>query len=944
MKYDAYYFIEILNFLFFLSLFPRIKSKKLRNLRENETIQKYINIGVNDTYQILLKKDDDTRKIIIDLMIFSGDAILLLNETNPSIRYYQIGNKIFYYIYVDKNESQLHDYLLNVCALKNSYYSVRYTLEKRNIKDSKNFVIIPNNANFLLTINPNDEYIITNKKIKLMNEKNSSSLLVNFNFINCVGKIFRRENVDNSDDDIQALNSNDDYYIQDIKKYDDSKKYDYEILIYKVEQGSYEHRMCMVYISNMELAYNGIDGNLSQSILVGENIPQKIIFDNNITSVKYLYQIPDINNNLAIKFIFFKKAKYIVYFYIKNHEENYKYLKNITIFSDGQEIIESSDYNNKCENGQECALLVEIKLFDDNIKKDDLELEISIKSLSTKEKYPSYLIKNKINSDYLNINSPNYYYTDIGQKIAGEITINFYRGDGVIFGSIVKKDNSEISNQDWMGSYKFPSTLNDSILFVSYLKKLIFTANDTSDCVKGCYLLITVVHNDTLCNPHDDNNDSRYFGYDISVFTESNSISEIPRIVDLPLEKYVLGSTSGTENSNYYMITIPYDAEKVIFDIQGENLLIFISIYKSIKVFNDYKYPSETFHHWKFYTYSKLSLLSITKKEITDILKEYRLIKTLEGIILTISINQRFKENTFKSIYTLKYHLEYIHNNFNFNIYEVYCDQQVLCNTSYITDTNKFQCLYMIKYNKDDEKYKLIIYPILEDKSTDFSIYAKFIPKEYYDLQNFDELQNLIPNKNSDYSSDSINEEFLYINLNDRDDHYLFINIETDNNTTMSLLSTLTTFDYSSVPNPSTSKLFLIKDNDIKFSFDLREDLLINIATIKGHGKINWEGENISHSLSGRDDSISLTTSKIIFNNNSNYECNILDIKNERDNENSQLPNSLLIYLSFNMRSPYSNFDEFQLGKSFNLIYRNTYFPITIYIINFRMPLLQYIF
>jgi len=130
----------------------------------------------------------------------------------------------------------------------------------------------------------------------------------------------------------------------------------------------------------------------------------------------------DIKNDLAIKFIPNARAEYTVNFYIKN--EN---IRQIKVGTKQQEIIESSLYSKSCIQNEECTLIVEIKLNENNVQNIHFELETTIKSISIKEKYPSYLIKNKINREYLNYKSPNYYFTDIGQKISGEIIINYYR-------------------------------------------------------------------------------------------------------------------------------------------------------------------------------------------------------------------------------------------------------------------------------------------------------------------------------------------------------------------------------------------------------------------------------------------------------------------------------------------------------------------------------------
>ena len=75
------------------------------------------------------------------------------------------------------------------------------------------------------------------------------------------------------------------------------------------------------------------------------------------------------------------------------------------------------------QSNKECNLILEISLNSQSPINKDLYLETTIKSISSVSKYPSYLIKNKINREYLNYKSPNYYFTDIGQKISKVQTI-----------------------------------------------------------------------------------------------------------------------------------------------------------------------------------------------------------------------------------------------------------------------------------------------------------------------------------------------------------------------------------------------------------------------------------------------------------------------------------------------------------------------------------------
>ena len=933
---------SIINVLIYiLIVFSLLFLVKGETLIENETIQKYIKKDEIISYNLNINTGDVITKILIDLMIFSGDVIIQLPEKSENIHKYETANKIF--LSIVTAEFDLTKFSFEVKANTYSFYSLRYTAVRKDEKESDLTNIIPINTNFLVTVYPFDEeggLNMISKKLKFENKSNNNNpFLINFYSLNCAYKFYL---IDKNDKKIN-LKSKDDYFVQDLITPEDeiysTKKYTFVTEIIRVEQGTYNKKMCMIYASSTELDTS--NQNLENYILVGENVPQKVIFNSSeVNNIKYLYEIPDIKNDLAIKFIPNARAEYTVNFYIKN--EN---IRQIKVGTKQQEIIESSLYSKYCIQNEECKLIVEIKLNENNVQNKDFELETTIKSISIKEKYPSYLIKNKINREYLNYKSPNYYFTDIGQKISGEIIINYYRGNGMIFGKIVKKDQSPENNPEWRGIYEFPSRINGTLKYTSYLKKLVFTEEDTANCEDECYLLLSVVNNITTNNNEKEYNydyeDYRYFGFDILIITNSLSIQSLNPLITLPLERYVIGSISQIESApdfrRYYIINIPYDAEKVIFDLQSENVAMYVNVYLKDDIkFEDYKYPSKNIHFWDFYSKGKPQLFEISKQ---DVEKETNgQIDSLESISLTICVEAQSNDNDLSTIYALKYHLEL---NPKLNIYEIYSDQQTLCQTNKLDGFDKYNCLYLVKYNKNDIKYFLLLYPLLENQSTDFQIFADFVPRETYDLYKENELENLIPKSNAEFSPEKIKDKFLYINLNDKIDKYLYVRIQTDQITNIRLLSTFSTFDYSSVPNPSTSQLYIITNNEMKFSFFYKDAIIINLISILGGANIYWQDEeqnNIIHRLRGRDDRLSFISPPLRKDDSSIYNSLMIKNRNISSYNESQIPGGFIFYMTFYLRMGKINFDELGFGKSFNLNYRDTHFPLNLY---FKLDNLQ---
>ena len=919
------YFLCLLSFLIF------VNGNKEINLNENETDKQYIKKADVNSYTIKATYENG-KKYLIDVMIFSGDIVLLYEDKKNKIHKYETANKVFLSILSDKDISE---YVIQVQAMKSSYYSLRYVELKGNENEVGKINEIPINTNFLVTLNPlNSDGSYQSRKIKFKSDK---PLLVNFYSLNCIHKIYKviKDDSDNSEKSV-LLKSTDDYFVQDINnKQNDNNEYSYHIEINSIELGKYNKKMCMIYTNSYEVD----DKDLDKNILVGDNVPQKVKFNSNeFKKIKYLYQIPNKNNDIAIKFIFTERAKYDVNFYIDKIKK-YK----ITISANHQEIIYSHDYfGQDGDSNKECNLIVEINLNSPSSGDKDLYLETTIKSISSIYKYPSYLIKNKINSEYLNSKSPNYYFTDIGQGISGEIIINYHRGNGMIFGKIVPKSEIYNENAEWKGVYDFPNKVQGSMKYNSFLKKLEFTELDTLECTNECYLLLNVVNvnskynnsvNDTLIEDQHE-----YFGFDILIITFSPSIvsSIYFPLIYLPLEKYVIGSISNNKISpdyiRYYIINIPSDAKKVILELQSDDAAMYINVYKRDDYyFIDNKYPTNINHCWNFYSKGKPRLFEIPYDDIIRKAAEISAIgDTNEGLSLTIAIETNNQNNDLSSIYALKSHI--ISSNLNIN--EVYSDQQTLCKTEVLySPITHYRCLYIIKYNKNDINNHLLINPVLEDETRDYIMFANFIDRELYDLYKTTSLESSIPSVKN-YAKMTDKEDFLYIDLNNKQEQYIFISIETERNINVKLLTTFSTFSYSVSPNPSTPQLYIIKDDLLKFTFINTDDFMINLVSILGGANIYWEDdeENKVYQIRGRDDRLSLTCPSVKqYYQDTKYLTLTIENRNITSHSDSQIPDAFIFYLTFYFRSSKNNLDKFNLGKSFNLNYRSTYFPLLFY-------------
>ena len=357
---------------------------------------------------------------------------------------------------------------------------------------------------------------------------------------------------------------------------------------------------------------------------------------------------------------------------------------------------------------------------------------------------------------------------------------------------------------------------------------------------------------------------------------------------------------------SFYIFTIPYDADSIVFDFQSEYAIL------SIIISDKEKYV------WKFISRGKPGLYEI-KKDI--LLEQAKKENSIKGIELQLCISAEKTDSIFSTVFALKIHLS---KNDIINIHDVNSDQQTLCNLTEFNGKNKnFRCLFVVRYNHNNTLDNLYIYPLFEDLSIEYSIYADFIDEIIYDSNDLEQLKNLIPNKNSEFTTDDKREDILMIDFTNDRNKYVYVSVEADKPGIVKLLTTYSTYDYTTNPNPSTPQLYVLKDKELIFEFNEKDSLMLNFVGLFGNAKIYWKDEeNITYHL-GRNERLSLTSSNIKQKQNDNSK-NIIIIENLNEK-------GFIFYITYYLRSSKINFDQLFFDNSFNLNYRETNFPITLY-------------
>ena len=210
----------------------------------------------------------------------------------------------------------------------------------------------------------------------------------------------------------------------------------------------------------------------------------------------------------------------------------------------------SSVLKTNCNEDSLCPIVVEVE-YDKEITKTDPMIEVTIREIKNT---PTYLQKGQAKVDFVCGDKLYYLYTDIGKNEIGEITINFFREFGYIWGRIVRKDQTSIDEEaNWRGIYRMPSKeWEDSLPFNGYTKKFEVGLEQTQDCIEGCYLLLSI----QVSQIGEYVRDNKFYPFTIiSRITPNNhAYTDIPKVV-IQTDEYIVGNVDLSEYG-FHMILL----------------------------------------------------------------------------------------------------------------------------------------------------------------------------------------------------------------------------------------------------------------------------------------------------------------------------------------------------------------------------------------------------
>ena len=882
-------------------------------LIENEKFSKFVISGETGSFIADFQEAKIIQRVTFDIMIFSGDVTFTVNE-NVHVNYdkYYLSNKIF--IHFTLGQRTIDKIIIDYSAEMNSFFTIQYGMHSYN--NEQLLETIPSGESYLMQIDPTYESRTKNIYFSNFFSKYKNEYLINFFEINCEFEVKR------GDDTIIDFF---DGYAQDIINSSyidyDYNSYLYTIRITEPDLSNYNHKMCMMYVAGYES-----ETNHDREIVVGDNINQQIIFKYNFKKVRFLYPLPDINKDIVVNINVIDKAFYNITIF-----SAYTDVKQTIITRSQKLYLKGSVVGRKCQQNAVCPVIVQVE-FQSEIVKTDPMIEITIREIKNN---PSYLQKGQAKLDFVCGDKIYYLYTDIGKNELGEITVNFLREFGNLWAKVVRKDQSlPDDNSNWRGIYRMPSEdWGDSLPFNGYTKKLFVSSEDTTDCIEGCYLLISI----QISQIGDYVEDYKFYPFSIITrITPSNrAYTDVPKVV-IQVDEFIIGNVDVAENEKifeFFEIWLPHDSNIVLFDWQSSVAGLYINL-GGIR-------PTTKIADFKLLPPGKDSILNLTKTEILE-KAEIKKIKipyynSIQDINLVIGIWTDKTDSIDTEIYSLKVHLPDEDINSNLDIYEVNTDQKILCNPIRIAE-NEYRCLFVVTYDNEDVNMftPLLVYGGSLNNGALSYIYANFIDRNIYDEYIKKDLINNIPTFQT-ATLNSKEEGVDYIFKSDLlKDKYVFINIMTDKPEPIIIVTSMPIYNYISYdikefyPNPSTEQLLSVSGDRLRLSFPCTESITVNIVTLNGHAELSWKNDpNTVFVVRGTGDRISLSSGS----NADQLIIRKLGDSNNNNNKNLQYMENpgFAFYISYIIKDNDIRFNEITYGKSLEITYRDADLPVILY-------------
>ena len=901
-------------------------------LIEGENRAKYAIQGETGKFLIDFKNAVKLSNVGVEIMVHTGEVTFdsVTSLTSPFFTKYLLSNKVFFDFDLNKETCGIIE--VSFKAIKNSFFTIKYVFDYSTATTPYSEEIIFPGESYMINMDPGSD----TKTLRFNNDryKSGQMYLTNFFAINCDFKVTTNK-AQGGETEIPFA----DGYAQDTLNYDEgqiysSSYYDYKVSIEKIEESNYNKKMCMLYV----IGYQTMDLFYSTRIWIGNNINQQIIFNDFFTYIKFLYPVPDLNTDLVVYANIIDKAFYYINIAIDS-EDNKVYRDTIT--KSTPYYLDTDLFSKNCTANTFCNIIIEIQLVRpiESLPKTNHMVEITVREATKEGDYtllrvPTYIQKGIAKKDFTTGDGYYYVYTDLGKNDQGDITVNFFRDYGEVYGRIVKKDSKdEGAEVEWMEKYRLPGGEwpGDEVNYNKYLKKYHISIEDTEDCIGGCYLILGII----ISQIGEIAEEWKFYPFSIITEISQNSYgqsTDIP-VTTIQVDEFIIGNvkiSNNVEISQFYKIWLPRDTYELYFDWQSELAGLYINVDDSL--------PTAANADFILKPNGTDSILVLEKNQILEAIEKKKVPLPYEGSLedvkLTIGIWTDKTDSVGTELYSLRVHEVNIEQS-DLDIYEVNTDQKILCKPKSI-GTGKYYCLFMVTYDDQDVKQQsdLLVYATSTNKGDSTVMYASFISANIYNEFIADTLRGSIPNENSAaYDTINLDTNYFYIQLHkiQSKDQYLYVNVISFFPDDIMMVASMNCFDRTQegniqifYPKAKTEQIVQAKEDSLILDFSVDSSLIVNIENLGGEADLRWEEDDqVVHYLRGKGDRLTLTTS-------TNYK-RLLIKKLKSDKPIKEKDPGFVFIFDYYSRDSSKNFDEVVYGSSIEMAYRDTDLPVYMY-------------
>ena len=901
-------------------------------LIEGENRAKYAIQGETGKFLIDFKNAVKLSNVGVEIMVHTGEVTFdsVTSLTSPFFTKYLLSNKVFFDFDLKKETCGIIE--VSFKAIKNSFFTIKYVLDYSTATTPYSEEIIFPGESYMINMDPGSD----TKTLRFNNDryKSGQMYLTNFFAINCDFKVTTNK-AQGGETEIPFA----DGYAQDTLNYDEgqiysSSYYDYKVSIEKIEESNYNKKMCMLYV----IGYQTMDLFYSTRIWIGNNINQQIIFNDFFTYIKFLYPVPDLNTDLVVYANIIDKAFYYINIAIDS-EDNKVYRDTIT--KSTPYYLDTDLFSKNCTANTFCNIIIEIQLVRpiESLPKTNHMVEITVREATKEGDYtllrvPTYIQKGIAKKDFTTGDGYYYVYTDLGKNDQGDITVNFFRDYGEVYGRIVKKDSKdEGAEVEWMEKYRLPGGEwpGDEVNYNKYLKKYHISIEDTEDCIGGCYLILGII----ISQIGEIAEEWKFYPFSIITEISQNSYgqsTDIP-VTTIQVDEFIIGNvkiSNNVEISQFYKIWLPRDTYELYFDWQSELAGLYINVDDSL--------PTAANADFILKPNGTDSILVLEKNQILEAIEKKKVPLPYEGSLedvkLTIGIWTDKTDSVGTELYSLRVHEVNIEQS-DLDIYEVNTDQKILCKPKSI-GSGKYYCLFMVTYDDQDVKQQsdLLVYATSTNKGDSTVMYASFISANIYNEFIADTLRGSIPNENSAaYDTIKLDTNYFYIQLHkiQSKDQYLYVNVISFFPDDIMMIASMNCFDRTQegniqifYPKAKTEQIVQAKEDSLILDFSVDSSLIVNIENLGGEADLRWEEDDqVVHYLRGKGDRLTLTTS-------TNYT-RLLIKKLKSDKPIKEKDPGFVFIFDYYSRDSSKNFDEVVYGSSIEMAYRDTDLPVYMY-------------